>query len=98
MITKENAKQMVGQGWSGLIEGIYSFLPESAIVGDVKEKFGGLRFYVYNIDDLADDKIDGILTASNHICEMCGAEGKHVSVHGWTKTLCAKHKEELNAT
>ncbi len=40
------AKQSVGQGWHGIIERLFAAKPTWIQVIQVKEKFGGLRFYV----------------------------------------------------
>ncbi len=63
------------------------------VAAQVKEKFGGLRFYV----DRASDKHYAYITfaesMSYHTCEECGAEGKYYGI-GWHRTLCDKHAEE----
>ena len=62
----------------------------------VKEKFGGLRFYI----NVGDDYINGaIMMAENmsyHICEECGAPGEPAGP-GWILTLCEVHKKERQA-
>jgi hypothetical protein len=40
------AKQSVGLGWHGIIERLFAAKPAWVQVIQVKEKFGGLRFYV----------------------------------------------------
>lgn len=62
-------------------------------VAQIKEKFGGLRFYY----DGGDDKIDGMVRmaeswAARH-CEKCGKPGKQRS-GGWIRTLCDEHEAE----
>ena len=61
----------------------------------VKEKFGGLRFYY----DGGDKFVRGVVTMadalSNKTCEVCGAPGSKTS-GGWIKTLCETHKHERN--
>jgi len=59
----------------------------------VKEKFGGLRFYyqggndkIYKLSSLAEQK-------SYQICDECGESGKTTN-EGWYVTLCDKHREE----
>jgi hypothetical protein len=65
-------------------------------VSQIKEKFGGLRFYY----DGGDDCIDGMVRIAESwaeaTCEYCGAPGKARS-GGWIKTLCDTHAkaEEL---
>jgi len=56
----------------------------------VKEKFGGLRFYVHN----AGDEIHGMISMAEQmsfkICEKCGKPGSLHKRGGWLKTLCTK--------
>ena len=60
----------------------------------VKEKFGGLRFYYEG----GDDKIDGMVQMAeawaSKTCDVCGESGKSRNT-GWIRTLCDKHFEEL---
>ncbi len=53
----------------------------------VKEKFGGLRFYVQGSNDFFDGMICMAEQASYTICEQCGKPGKPRS-GGWILTLC----------
>jgi len=53
----------------------------------VKEKFGGLRFYVDNSDDYVNGIIQMAETQSLKTCERCGCPG-HPRRGGWTRTLC----------
>ena len=60
------------------------------VVAQIKEKFGGLRFYY----DGGDEYVSGLVTMAagwaSHACEECGASG--VLRHGgWLKTLCDTH-------
>lgn len=53
----------------------------------VKEKFGGLRFYMnYYVEDL-EDLISEAESQSYNICEKCGKPGKSRE-GGWIVTLC----------
>ena len=53
----------------------------------VKEKYGGLRFYVYS----SMESINGMITMaeamSYRVCELCGNPGV-LSQKGWWRTLC----------
>lgn len=66
------------------------------IVEQIKEKFGGLRFYYTG----GDDKIDGMVRMAerwaDHACEECGAPGTSGG-KGWIKTLCPTHRAEADA-
>ena len=62
----------------------------------VKEKFGGLRFYATNLDEHASVAIQEAEEESIRICEVCGEPGKPGG-RGWIKTLCEKHRKDENA-
>ena len=70
-------------------------------IGQIKEKFGGLRFYVDGeseyggvVDVVADKLIHLAESQSFHICERCGDGAEQRTDLGWTKTLCDKHHQE----
>ena len=62
-------------------------------VQQIKEKFGGLRFYY----DGGNDEISGMVRMAeawaDQTCEVCGNKGKHRS-GGWIRTLCDVHEAE----
>lgn len=66
------------------------------VVAQIKEKFGGLRFYY----DGGDEHIGGMVRMAEswaaHSCETCGAPGT-AGGKGWIKTLCATHRAEADA-
>jgi hypothetical protein len=66
---------------------------EQVVAVQVKEKFGGLRFYY----DGGDEKIQGMVRMAEswaaNTCETCGAPGK-MRNGGWVRTLCDTHEEE----
>lgn len=63
------------------------------VVRQIKEKFGGLRFYY----DGGDATISGMVRMAEcwaaHSCEECGKPGKSRS-GGWIRTLCDEHEAE----
>jgi hypothetical protein len=65
-------------------------------VAQIKEKFGGLRFYY----DGGDDEICGMVSMAESwasaSCEICGAPGSSGG-KGWIKTLCPTHRAESDA-
>ncbi len=83
----------IGPGWvplvSDLINEIRKVAPETEVL-QVKEKFGGLRFYVGSTPRKVHDLISEAEAASFTICEMCGNPGKP-RPGGWIKTLCDEH-------
>jgi len=59
----------------------------------VKEKFGGLRFYADNSDDYTSGAIQMAEMMSVRTCERCGSPGK--PNHGrWMRTLCTPCAEK----
>ena len=58
----------------------------------IKEKFGGLRFYVHAATDKHYNYISFAESMSYRTCEECGAPGKTYT-DGWHKTLCDIHAE-----
>lgn len=61
-------------------------------IEQIKEKFGGLRFYYQG----GDEHVSGMVTMAevwaNHTCETCGNKGERRS-GGWIRTLCDHHEE-----
>ena len=62
-------------------------------VNQIKEKFGGLRFYYSGGDDTIDGMVRMAESWAAHSCETCGAPGKSRE-GGWIKTLCDHHEAE----
>lgn len=56
-------------------------------VGQVKEKFAGLRFYYSGGDNYAAGAVSLAESLSYHICEGCGKPGS-LRTDGWNKTEC----------
>jgi hypothetical protein len=66
------------------------------VVRQIKEKFGGLRFYF----DGGDETIYGMVRMAeawaNHSCEECGSPATK-QTSGWIKNLCDTHFQEHEA-
>jgi hypothetical protein len=99
----------VGPGWWPIIESLCgniqhylnsknkdSEVVPQIVVRQIKEKFGGLRFYY----DGGDDTIDGMVRMAeswaSNVCEECSKPGKSRN-GGWIKTLCDEHEAERQA-
>jgi hypothetical protein len=64
-------------------------------LAQIKEKFGGLRFYIGGGSDVVHQRINEAENESYKVCEKCGEPGKHSSWGGyWITTLCPRHGEE----
>jgi len=65
-------------------------------IQQIKEKFGGLRFYY----DGGDERISGMETMAEiwagRTCETCGNVGKQRG-GGWIRTLCDEHEAQYQA-
>jgi hypothetical protein len=102
----------IGSGWWPIIEALCSNIQhyldwinknhekhpvvEQVVVAQIKEKFGGLRFYY----DGGDAEISGMVRMAEswagHSCEDCGSPATK-QTRGWIKNVCDKHFEEYEA-
>lgn len=87
-------------GWFNLIyelsKKITELDPEGKVeASQVKEKFGGLRFYINGAPREIHDLINKYEKSSYQTCEICGAKGKLRPDLGWVKTLCDKHYKKI---
>jgi hypothetical protein len=68
-------------------------------IKQIKEKFGGLRFYIGTGDDKLWDIITEYEKMSYITCEECGKPGElrkdGGNYGGWWQTLCDKHYTEI---
>ena len=86
----EDALSCVGEGWSKLVTKAYKACAENDVcILQIKEKFGGLRFYVGSAPNEVLDIITEMEKKSVKTCEICGDVGKIRSV-SWLTTLCDK--------
>jgi hypothetical protein len=62
----------------------------------IKEKFGGLRFYTFGGDEFIDGAISLAESMSYKICSNCGnkTEPMQDNYRGWIYTLCNTCKEK----
>jgi hypothetical protein len=87
-----------GDGWYQLLYDLASQLvslepPEADLqLNQVKEKFGGLRFYTRSVLSAASQRlIEEAEAQSFTICEACGAPGVLQRRRGWLRTRCPHH-------
>lgn len=91
----------VGDGWFPLIydlsiklEKLILEIPEEERehykASQVKEKFGGLRFYMDHSTDEMRNLIREAEELSFHLCEDCGSVGERRG-GGWIRVLCDEH-------
>jgi len=83
-----------GDGWFKLIDELSGKLEQYRVVAaQVKEKFGGLRFYLESCDSEIYDIVNELINNAEHksyeICETCGSPGS-LRRGGWMTTACDK--------
>lgn len=96
----------IGAGWWPIIESLCARIQqytnwknkdveqvEQVKVTQIKEKFGGLRFYYDGGDSYVDGLVDMAEEWAGKTCEMCGKPG-HSRGGGWIRTLCDEHEAE----
>jgi hypothetical protein len=99
----------VGEGWWPILQALCANIQHylnwknregevvpQVVVAQIKEKFGGLRFYY----DGGDDRVQGMVSMAeswaDKSCEECGAPGTSGG-QGWIRTLCPTHRAEADA-
>jgi len=86
----EHMQACVGDGWADIVERLYRLCERHNIrVFQVKEKYGGLRFYVGEAPDIIHDAIEEAEKQSEQTCEFCGKEGKVIAKNGWLYCRCS---------
>ena len=98
-------EEFVGPGWHNILydlsREIVKINPGVRVL-QVKEKFGGLRFYYASPGSDINEDINKLVIYAeircSRTCEACGAMDWTVDNTGnsWAKTLCAKCREKRN--
>lgn len=88
-------------GWFDLIDALCGRLQEisdrtgsKVVARQVKEKFGGLRFYVDGATPEHDNAIAEAEAASHRTCEVCGKPGEIKVASGYVQCRCPAHMPE----
>ena len=92
-----------GDGWYQILDSLCSQIQHhidrqnrnevkvaQVVAAQVKEKFGGLRFYYDGGDDVIDGMVRMAESWAANTCETCGRPGK-LRGHGWLYTACNDH-------
>lgn len=67
---------------------------KTPIAVQVKEKFGGLRFYVHGATDEQYAAISFAEALSYRTCEVCSKSAKPNKDCGWISTRCKDHRDD----
>ena len=89
----------VGDGWYNLIRDGCKRIkelnpPKKFEVVQVKEKFGGLRFYTEYTTEKIYKIIEDMEDLSYKTCEFCGSTDDVRQTGGWIKTVCKNCRED----
>ena len=68
---------------------------KQVVAVQVKEKFGGLRFYYNGGDDVIDGMVRMAESWAANTCETCGEKGEHRVDSGWHYVACEKHARKV---
>lgn len=90
-------------GWQGLVNKLVEDLNNyeaDIYILQVKEKFGGLRFYV-SVENVSDEDYGEIISLigqaerdSFMTCEVCSNQAELDNTYRWSLTLCDEHRED----
>ena len=81
--------------WTSILEGKERPVPEpveQVVAIQVKEKFGGLRFYYTGGDDYIRGLENMAESMSYRTCEVCGAPAATAAEDKRIRTLCEQHR------
>lgn len=89
----------VGNGWFNIIDLLCAGLQSvtdgggpQVVAVQIKQKFGGLRFYVDTHSRAQGVLIEQAERMAERTCEMCGAPGEQISLDGWVVVTCPEHR------
>ena len=86
-------------GWEQLIRDMLTEIASNSdkrsapVFTDIKEKFGTLRVYGYNIDDEIQSILDRYAALSADTCMTCGKAGTMREKNRWLYVACDQHKD-----
>jgi len=109
MFSEPYGEVAVGEGWWPIVESLcsqiqhhidwrtkYGNIVPQVVVHQIKEKFGGLRFYY----DGGDEQVRGMVSMAeswaSNTCEICGVPSTKQTT-GWIKNVCDKHFNEIES-
>ena len=97
---KSNGFLLIENGWFGLVKELIEdciALGWDKQICQIKEKFGGLRFYINSASDEVFEAINEAEEKSYKVCEVTGGPGELRTDIGWYRTLSDEiYKQEKN--
>jgi hypothetical protein len=84
----------VGEGWRPIVQQLIAYCEQHGVeIAQIKEKFGGLRFYTDTLPRGLKDLIEDAERESFTVCEDCGAPGTLGGTR-YLRTLCPTCRSE----
>ena len=86
-----------GDGWAAIIDRLVTDMLAAGWDGElyqIKEKFGGLRFYIGAATEAIHKRIAEAEEESFRTCELCGAPAQNENDRGWLRTRCEACKDK----
>jgi len=90
----------IGPGWIPTVFELHlqlSKIDPHYVIYQIKEKFGGLRFYAESINPIYADTFDSLISAAEtkslSICELCSSPANVMKDNYLYRTLCAGCKQ-----
>ena len=101
MYARNSSMPCVGVGWFPIVEELSEKIHEYTIanglepivIQQIKEKFGGFRFYYMGGDENIDLMVREAEAKARVTCEECGQPGETRDL-SWIRTLCEQHYQE----
>lgn len=92
----DDLTKQVGPGWKSIVENLINDLFLLGWNGEyvqIKEKFGGLRFYIQNGNTEIRQRIHQAEQESVRTCDVCGNDGTvETNEQGWYNARCSIHR------
>ena len=83
-----------GEGWYPIIQPLIDLAESKNLkILQIKEKFGGLRFYYEGVDEEMSEAISKAAAIADVTCELCGKPATE-RFGGWIRVLCDEHAIE----
>ena len=95
---KSNGFLEISNGWFGLVKELIEdciALGWDKQICQIKEKFGGLRFYINSAPEEVFKRIREAEDKSFTTCEVTGNPGQLRTDIGWYRTLCEEEYEKI---
>lgn len=89
--SKSWIKKTCGTGWLKLVDEVYDKLPNDLHINQAYQKWGLLMFDIDEDNQEFESFLEIIKIKSSETCEICGSQGKEVTIENWIHTRCIDH-------